>query len=157
MKKFCLLFLLSIAAVQLFSQTLFTYGPNAVSKDEFLRAYNKNKTAVTDKEKSLREYLDLYSKFKLKVKVAQEMHLDTLQQLQADMQNFRSQVEDTYMNDEKGLADLLDEAFKRKQKDIHVLHFYIPVNDKTSAEDSLKAANAIDDLYNQLKAGKTDY
>ena len=59
--------------------------------------------------------------------------------LQADMQNFRSQVEDSYMNDEKGLTDLVDEAFQRKQKDIHVLHFYIPNTDKTTFEDSVKS------------------
>jgi len=73
-----------------------------VSKDEFLRAYNKNKTAVTDKEKSLREYLTLYSRFKQKVKAAQELKLDTLQQLKYDLQNFSSQVEEGYLNDEKG-------------------------------------------------------
>src|SRR6202034_4101517 len=106
MKKTFLAIAFLFAATQLFSQTLFTYGSDAVSKDEFLRAYNKNKTPVTDKEKAYREYLDLYSKFKLKVKVAREMQLDTLQQLQADMQNFRTQVEDTYMNDDKGLTDL---------------------------------------------------
>jgi peptidyl-prolyl cis-trans isomerase SurA len=157
MKKIYLLLAFFFGTAQLFSQTLFTYGTDAVGKDEFLRAYNKNKTPVDDKEKSLREYLDLYSKFKLKVKVAQQMHLDTLQQLQADMQNFRSQVEDTYMNDEKGLADLLDEAFQRKQKDIHVLHFYVPITDKTSPADSLKTADAIQNVYEELNTGKSDY
>ena len=63
-----LLFALSFNGALLFSQTLFTYGNTAVDKEEFLRAYNKNKTTSTDKEKALREYLDLYSKFKLKVK-----------------------------------------------------------------------------------------
>ncbi len=156
MKKICLLFAVVLCTANAFSQTLFTYGSNAVSKDEFLRAYNKNKTPVTDKEKSLREYLDLYSKFKLKVKVAQEMRLDTLQQLQADMQNFRTQVEDTYMNDDKGLTDLVDEAFQRRQKDIHVLHFFVPTNDKTTSDDSIKAAKAIQQVYDQLITGKAD-
>ena len=157
MKKTSLLLALTLSGAQLFSQTLFTYGPDAVSKDEFLRAYNKNKTPVTDKEKALREYLNLYSKFKLKVKVAEELQLDTLPQLQADLQNFRSQVEETYMNDDKGIAALVDEAFERKQKDIHVLHFYISITDKTTPEDSLKAISAIQDIYNELKEGKTDY
>lgn len=58
-----------------FSQTLFTYGNNAVSKEEFLRAYNKNKTAVENKEQALREYLDLYAKFKLKVRAALDQRL----------------------------------------------------------------------------------
>ena len=156
MKKVCLLVLLSFAVSEIFAQPLFTYGNNAVSKEEFLRAYNKNKTPETDKEKALREYLDLYSKFKLKVKVAEEMKLDTIQQMQADIQNFRNQVEDTYMNDDKGLNDLIDEAFLRKQKDIHVLHFYVQLNDKMSAADSANAYKAINDAYDALKQAKDE-
>ncbi len=158
MKKLLGLFSFTLITASAFSQTLFTYGNSIVSKEEFLRAYNKNKTAVENKEQSLREYLDLYSKFKLKVKVAEELHLDTLPQLQADLQNFRNQVEDSYMNDDKGLNKLIDEAFQRKQKDIHVLHFYIATPEKMSPEDSLKAVNAIKELRSQLSAGaNTDY
>ena len=141
----------------LFAQTLFTYGENVVAKDEFLRAYNKNKTPVTDKATSLKEYLDLYSKFKLKVQAAKEMKLDTLQQLQYDVQNFRSQVEEGYMNDEKGVEALLDEALLRGRKDIHLLHFYVPINGKMLPADTIKAHKAIKELYEELKEGKTDY
>ena len=66
MKKFFLLFAFAGLTCGVFSQTLFTYGNTVVDKDEFIRAYNKNKTPVNDKEKALREYLDLYIKFKLK-------------------------------------------------------------------------------------------
>src|SRR6478735_3728662 len=128
MKKIVVLFFVSLVATPVFSQTLFTYGPYAVSKDEFLRAYNKNKTPVTDKGGSLKEYLDLYTKFKLKVKAAEQLRLDTLQQLKYDLQNFRSQIAESYMNDEKALEALVDEAADRSQKDIHLLHFYIKID-----------------------------
>jgi len=85
MKKFYLLFAMAFSYATVHAQTVFTYGNNAVSKEEFLRAYNKNNSPVTDKEKSLREYLDLYSNFKLKVKAAEELHLDTLPQIQYDI------------------------------------------------------------------------
>src|SRR5690349_14420012 len=111
MKRFFLLLTCIICTAVGFSQTLFTYGNNSVDKDEFLKAYNKNKTVVTDKEASLREYLDLYTKFKLKVKAAQELRLDTLPQLKADLDNFRTQVEESYMNNEKAVDALVDEAF----------------------------------------------
>src|SRR5436190_12543098 len=127
MKKFLLLFALACLTTGVFSQTLFTYGNNAVDKAEFIRAYNKNKTPVADKEKALREYLDLYIKFKLKVKAAMELRLDTLPQLQYDAQSFRSQIEDSYLNNDKAINDLLNEAFERSQKDLHVLHFFVPV------------------------------
>ena len=70
MKKFLFLIAMTGFSAGVFSQTLFTYGNTAVDKDEFIRAYNKNKTPVNDTEKALREYLDLYVKFKLKVKAA---------------------------------------------------------------------------------------
>jgi hypothetical protein len=51
MKKLYLLLVCSACAASTFSQTLFTYGTYSVGKDEFLKAYNKNKTPVEDKEK----------------------------------------------------------------------------------------------------------
>lgn len=157
MKNILLMCMLSLGATHIFSQTLFTYGTNSVSKDEFLRAYNKNKTPVTDKEKSLREYLDLYSKFKIKVKAAQELKVDTLEQLKYDMQNFRNQVEEGYMMDEKGMDALVDEAIQRGQKDIHLLHFYVAINNKMSPADTIKAHKAMDEVYDELSRGKTGY
>jgi peptidyl-prolyl cis-trans isomerase SurA len=87
--------------LHIFSQSLFTYGANEVSKDEFIRAYNKNITQTENKEKALREYLDLYSKFKLKVTAAKELKLDTAEQLKYDMMNFRNRLENDYMIDVK--------------------------------------------------------
>ncbi len=157
MKKILLLFAFTSFATAIFSQTLFTYGNLSVDKGEFIRAYNKNKTPVNDKEKALREYLDLYIKFKLKVKAAMELRLDTLPQLQYDAQSFRSQIEDSYLNNDKALTGLLNEAFDRSQKDLHVLHFYIPVDAASTPEDTLKAFKSVSTLYSALAAGKTDY
>ena len=157
MKKFFLLFAVAGFANTAFSQTLFTYGNAAVDKAEFTRAYNKNKTPVADKEKALREYLDLYVKFKLKVKAAMELSLDTLPQLQYDAQSFRSQIEDSYLNNEKAVNNLQSEAFNRSQKDLHILHFFVPVDAAASPEDSLKAFKSISTFYTALAAGKTDY
>jgi peptidyl-prolyl cis-trans isomerase SurA len=157
MKQFLILLLAGFFTIQGFSQPLFTYGPNQVNKDEFLRAYNKNKTPVTDKEQSLREYLDLYIKFKLKVKEAKVLKLDTLQQMQYDIQNFRGQLEEGYLNDEKSVTTLLDEVFERSQKDIHLLHFSVLFNTKMNAEDSIKAYKAINEAREELLKGKTNY
>lgn len=156
MKKFYLLLAFAYSTTAQ-AQTLITYGNNTVSKDEFLRAYNKNKTPVTDKEKSIRDYIDLYTNFKLKVKAARDLHIDTLPQLQADIENFRKQVDENYMNDEKGLNALISQAFDRSQFDLHVMHFLLPIPDDAIPEDTLKVFTATQNLYNQLKSGRTDY
>ena len=157
MKKFYFLFVFVFCTSVIFSQTLFTYGNSSVDKGEFIRAYNKNKPPVTDKEKALREYLDLYVKFKLKVNAALELRLDTLPQLQYDAQSFRSQIEESYLNNEKEVNNLLAEAFNRSQKDLHVLHFFIAGDITLNPGDSVKAYKAISSLYSSLAAGKTDY
>ncbi|HMG82815.1 MAG TPA: peptidylprolyl isomerase [Ferruginibacter sp.] len=157
MKKIFLAVVLLFGTSQLFSQTLFTYGKDAVSKNEFIRAYNKNKTPVADKERSLRDYLVLYSDFKLKVKAATVLKMDTLSQMQNDIANFRSQIVEEYMSDKNGLNNLVNEAFERSQTDIHLLHFYIPVNDKMTPADTAKAYKEIQAIYTALTSGNTDY
>lgn len=157
MKKFYFTVLFLSCFATGFSQPVFTYGGTPVSKEEFLKAYNKNKTPVADKEKALREYLELYTRFKLKVKAAQALRFDTLPQLKNDLENFRTQVEDSYMNDEKGLNSLVDEAFERSQKDLHVLHFYVGIDSKMKPEDTLKAWRAMREVKTKIDNGKMDY
>lgn len=155
--KISLLLFAVVFSTAAFSQTLFTYGTNAVSKDEFLKAYNKNKTETPDKEKALREYVDLYSKFKLKVKAAKDMQLDTLPQLKSDLENFKNQVAESYMSNENSMNQLLEEAAANTQKDMHVMHFFIATASDISKEDSLKAADGIQELYTKLNAGEKDF
>ena len=52
MKK-TIIALFVLFAGTLHAQNLFTYGNNTVSKEEFLRAFNKNNTAASNTEKIL--------------------------------------------------------------------------------------------------------
>ncbi|MFT3979108.1 MAG: peptidylprolyl isomerase [Ferruginibacter sp.] len=131
------------------AQPFIHYGNNSISKEEFLRAYNKNKTPEENREKSIREYVDLYTNFKLKVKAAEELRLDTLPQIQFDVKNFRQQIIENYLNNEKGVERLTQEAISRYQKDLHVIHFSIPAG---TGADSAKAVAAINELYTALKS-----
>jgi peptidyl-prolyl cis-trans isomerase SurA len=155
MKHFYTALVAMALSTPLCAQTLFTYGKDAVGKDEFLRAFNKNKNPEDGKDRAaaLQEYLDLYIRFKLKVKAAATLRLDTLETLRADVSNFRNQVQESYMNDEKGVGMLVDEAWERSQKDLHVLHFFVPNDAKGSGGEGAVAEN----VYNELKGGKTDY
>ncbi|MEP6927767.1 MAG: peptidylprolyl isomerase [Ginsengibacter sp.] len=155
-KLFLFITFLSFFSV-VYCQALFTYGSNAVSKDEFLSAYNKNKTPAVSKEQAMKDYLDLYIKFKLKVQAAKDMHLDTLAALKSDLQNFRSQIEENYLKDDKQVETLVNEAFTRSRKDIHTQHFYVSINEKMPPADTLKLYKAINETYDELKKGGTDY
>ena len=128
------------------AQTIFTYGNSSTSTQEFLRAYNKNKSGTTDKEKSIREYLELYSNFKLKVKSALELRLDTLDQIKFEIKNFRDQIIDNYLIDTKSMQKLIDEAAQRSKKDIHTVYYFI------QNTDSVKSLALAKKFHASLKA-----
>ncbi len=157
MKNICFLFVMCITCCAINGQTIITYGNNKVSVAEFERAYNKNKTPVTDKEKALREYIGLYTNFKLKVQAAHELRLDTSEQIKKEMADFRSQVEQNYMSDDKGREQLINEAVQRSFKELHIVHFSIKSAPGSSASDTLKASEAINRVYAELRKGNNNF
>jgi peptidyl-prolyl cis-trans isomerase SurA len=136
------------------AQTLFSYGNNSVSKEDFLKAYSKNNNESKPTEKSYKDYLELYIRYKLKVKAAYDLKLDTLTGQQTELKNFRNQVSDTYMNDEESLNELVNEAYERSRKDIHIAHIFIAVPKTATPADTLKAYQKMTAAYEALKKGK---
>jgi peptidyl-prolyl cis-trans isomerase SurA len=167
MKKILLLLVGCLVSAYIFSQPLFSYGTNDVSKDEFVRAFNKNITHFENKEQSLKEYLELYAKFKLKVKTAKELKLDTLDQLKYDMMNFRKRLETDYPVDVKNA--IAKTNFKRNPavKDEELFRFadsvtLLPGNHNYSIEKEVIFTIAVSPVkvsewLNYVKAYKLNY
>jgi len=155
-KIILLLFLVFFIPVLPKAQTLFTYGNNAVNVKEFLRAYNKvNAAPAVNKEKSIREYLELFINSKLKIREAYEKGYDTLATFKDELYTLRNQVTENYMNDTASFNALLKEAFTRSQKDIRVEHIFIPYKTVNGVSDSAIAKLKIGEAQMQLRAGKS--
>ncbi|HEY0679897.1 MAG TPA: peptidylprolyl isomerase [Chitinophagaceae bacterium] len=155
-KPASIVLLLSLIAFSFSSvaQTLFTYGSRSVSKDEFLKAYNKNNTTNELSEKALREYLNLYIPFKLKVQAAYDLKLDTLASQRAELQSYRNQIMQGFLTDEGSLGRLVDEAFNRSQQDLRISHIFIPASQDSSAEFNERAEQQAKQAYDALRSGK---
>lgn len=147
MKKLLLVFILSSFIFNGYSQNLFTYGKHAVKAQEFLDAYFKNKTDTSNNIQALRNYLELYINFKLKVQAAKDLRMDTLPSLKADLQNFRTEIQDNYLRNEEEVNRLIDEAFQRSQKDIHTVYYFV----KEESENADAARNTINEVAYRLK------
>ncbi len=141
------------------SQTLFTYGSNPVTKQEFLRNYSKN--ALNKKpdfsEPALREYLDLYSLFRMKVKEAEIQKLDTLQAIQRELDSYRKQLAKTYLTDEQVSNRLYHEAYDRMKEERHVAHILLIAPPTMGADDTLKLYKRIDSIYTAITKKKADF
>jgi len=163
MKTFLTKALLTIAALLLFSQVwsqtsdqvLMNIAGEDVTKSEFLSVYQKNNTKgeVID-QKSLDEYLDLFINFKLKVKEAEVLGLDTIKSFRDELGGYRKQLAQPYLIDEDANKALLDEAFARKGEDIRASHILIRVDKNASPADTLAAWNKVMKIRKRLLKGE---
>ncbi|MDD3132531.1 MAG: hypothetical protein PHN94_11955, partial [Bacteroidales bacterium] len=110
-------------------KVLLTIGNEKISADEFLAIYKKNNVdgEVLDK-KSLEEYLELFINFKLKVKEAETLGLDTAASFKNELKGYRDQLAKPYFVDEEVNAYLLQQAYSRKLKDVRVSHILVRVD-----------------------------
>ena len=134
-----------------YSQTLFTYGTKTVSKEEFLKAFNKNPDTTGSREEKLKEYLDMYVNFKLKIQAAKDEKLNLEESYKSESENFRNQLAENYINEQANINGLIKEAFERSKKDILVAQVFVEVK---SGTDTTQAYNQIKQAYRDLQSGK---
>ncbi len=133
------------------AQVLFTYGKNKVTKSEFLKAFDKNPGTNSERKQGLKEYLDLYVRFKLKVQAAKDAKLNEDPTLLYELNNFKNQISENIINQESNIDLLIKEAFQRSLKDIHAAHVFVEVNNG----DTVLASQKIQQAYQALKSGKS--
>jgi peptidyl-prolyl cis-trans isomerase SurA len=138
---------LLVCTIYSYGQTVFSYGPYTVNKKEFWRAYTKNNTGGIT-EASIREYLDLFIRFKLKVQAAKDSKLDTLPTIKSDVAGFRAQLVDQFMRKQTSSRELVEEAAKRSTEELEIAHVFVGYG-----KDSTSAKTQIEKAYKELLNG----
>ena len=133
-----------VAQAQNEDPVLFSVKNNPVHVSEFLYIYAKTNRDKADFSKaSLEEYLDLYTKFKLKVQRAKDMKLDTIPSLQQELAGYRKQLADSYLLDKEVTEKLIKEAYDRSLKDVKISHVMVSLKKNPTPQDTLLAYNRI--------------
>ena len=92
---------------------IFSVNNTPVRVNEFQQIYSKSNQQKADySDASVREYLDLYIKFKLKVQKAREMQLDTAAAFRSELEGYRRQLAASYLVDKE-----VTETFQQWTKD----------------------------------------
>lgn len=145
---------LAIAASAQTDATLFTVKGTPVSASEFKYIYAKTNQDKADfSEKSLREYLELYTNFKLKVQKARDMRLDTIASLMSELEGYKKQLAKSYLEDKEVTDKLIREAYDHMQEDIDVSHILVACDRNKSAADTLKAYNRAVNWMKMIQKG----
>jgi peptidyl-prolyl cis-trans isomerase SurA len=136
-------------------RALLTVNGKTTTAGEFMRVYNKNNlNRQENNPEAIREYLELYVNFRLKVEEAMELGLDTLTSFRKELGGYRSQLAQPYFSDDSVEAKLLREAYERSQYDIRASHILVRVDRYASAADSLAAYDKIMAVRERILAGE---
>ncbi len=139
------------------SKTLITIGDEPITAEEFWSVYQKNNTNNSIDKKSLTEYLDLYTIFKLKVHEAKMLQKDTLPRFAKELKGYRKQLAKPYLTDENIHDQLIKEAYERMQKAVRASHILIMAPQEALPADTLKAFEKISKIREEIMSGSISF
>jgi peptidyl-prolyl cis-trans isomerase SurA len=158
MKKIVSVLLLSIVALTTNAQendpVLLTIGGKEVKLSEFNAIFNKNKTEEKSTAEAVDEYLDLYIKFKLKVREAEELGYDTLPKFINELKGYRKQLAQPYMTDKEVTESLIKEAYERMKHDVKASHILIMLDAEAMGTDTVEAYAKISKARKRVLSGE---
>jgi peptidyl-prolyl cis-trans isomerase SurA len=127
-----------------------------VTASEFSYVYGKNNSTSDNaySEASIREYLKLYTNFKLKVTEAQSLGLDTSQAFQNELNGYKKQLAKPYLTEKNVTDALVKEAYERMKKEVNASHILIKLAIDAEPEDSLKAYKKIVEIREKALKGE---
>lgn len=135
---------------------IFTFGKDTVYQQEFERLLSKNrKEKDVPTQEEIREYLELYQNFKMKVTEARLLQLDTFTSFQNELAGYRKQLANPYLTDKKVSDALLKEAYERTLVEVNASHILINCAENASPKDTLEAYNKIMDLRKRIMKGES--
>lgn len=145
---------LSFGAMAQDDRVLMTIEKDEVTVNEFLSIYNKNNTSTVVDKKTMEEYLDLFLNFKLKVKAAEELGMDTAPKFINELEGYRRQLAQPYLVDRETNDHLILEGYNRMQQDVDAYHILVKLPEDASPKDTLAALKRIKKIAKEIQTEK---
>jgi peptidyl-prolyl cis-trans isomerase SurA len=155
-------FLLSLS-IFLFSSTLclaqvpdekvlMTVEGREVQAGEFIRMYNKSLDPLNKTD--IKDYLEQFIAFKLKVADAIQQGYDTTKAFRDELNGYRNQLAQSYLTDSDIKEKLLRKAYQRSLTEVNASHILVSCAPDASPEDTLKAYKKALDIRERIIAGE---
>lgn len=157
-KQFLYFFVCFVSSIS-FAQKekeLFRINNEPIMVSEFKQVYEKNLAVLEDEEsKDIDKYLELYINYKLKVKEAYSLKLDTLKAYKRELEGYKNQLIAPYLQDNEYLNRLIKEAYNRTTEEVRASHVLIKFPKKRTEKDTLVFYNKIEEIRNRILSGES--
>ena len=143
MKKIGLSILCGAFALVISAQNVLTIDSQNISLEEFKNVFYKNNNNTELTKEYLDEYMQLFVNFKLKVKEADELGLDTIAAFISELDGYRIQLAKPYLKNKEFDENMLTEAYDRMKQDIKASHILISVDEKATTQQEKEAYDKV--------------
>jgi peptidyl-prolyl cis-trans isomerase SurA len=147
-----LVFMLNSCAPEHSEIVLAKYGDYKIRMGEFEKAYSKNtggyEIAKNDSIEKLKNFLDLYVNFKMKLRDAKVRNYDNDPVLMEELMDYKKKVGVSYFLEKEIVEPGVKDLYERRKWEIRVSHLMIRP-DSTGPEGALKRAEIILDSIKQ--------
>ncbi len=141
------------------SAVVATIGGDKITLDEFNTMFTKSnggkdttqKTAAEDREK----FLDLYIKFKLKVKDAYAQGYQNAPDIQADLKDYRRNLAVALLVEHKISEPALHRMYERRTIEVRASHILLQMRQNASPAETLTTYLKAVKIIDSLKAGRS--
>ncbi len=157
---FCLFFVAFFAQILIAQNTqepLLIIGSDSIYPSEFITTYSKNNDFQKATEQDLREYLDLFINFKLKVKEGENLKIDTVPRFKAELKSYEKQSSQQYLVDKEVTDLLLHEAYERSRYYLRASHILFACDKNAEPKDTLLVYNKALQVRNQILNGEISF
>jgi peptidyl-prolyl cis-trans isomerase SurA len=131
-------------------EVLMTIAGEPVTLGEFAAIFKKNNQDARITRESLDSYMDLFTVFKLKVREARDLGMDTSRVFAMELASYVKQLSGPYLRDTASENRLVRQAYQRMQTDRNVSQILIRVDRCASPADTMKAFNRIRKIRDDL-------
>jgi peptidyl-prolyl cis-trans isomerase SurA len=136
---------------------LAVFGDEAITVGEFERQYARSvggpEVAREHGEEEYAEFLDRYVNFRLKVRAAERMGIDRLDDLREEIRSYRTNLARPYLVERAVLDPLVRTLYERRQEMVNASHILIRVEPNASPADTLAAYERMAELVETVRSG----
>jgi len=157
MKKIGLSILCGAFALATTAQNLLTIEDENISLEEFKSVFYKNNNNTELTKEYLEEYMELFVNFKLKVREADELGLDTVQAFVTELSGYRKQLAKPYLINKEFDENMLDEAYERMKSDVKASHILIAVDEKATVKEEQLAYDKLVAIRKSIVDNKVSF
>ena len=157
MKKIVLSLLFSVSALLITAQNVLIIDDQNISLDEFKNVFYKNNNNIEFTKEYLDEYMNLFVNFKLKVKEANDLNLDTILAFKTELDGYKKQLAKPYLKNKEFDSNMLSEAYERMKQDIKASHILIAIDENSSVQKEKLAYDKILSIRSSILDSSTSF